>query len=737
MSANVGDFAIVGNAVVIHNGAAVSATDAGQARVGSNGTLSLGTNANVGDGSEGGNVQSIADLTMGNGSRIHGNSGNASTNGNLSVGTNARIDGDASAGGDATLGNGAKVIGTLAVGGTATYGTNASTASESSSPIAVPVIDIPSTCAAETTGTAGSPPNLTTATNATTTVSPGDYDTYEFRNGNKVTFESGEYYFNSLSFGTNSKITVVAPVTINIGDAGQLHFGNGSDMTVAGTGHATDVVYKLGSSVAVSVGTNGHIAGTLCGAEADVTLNNGAHIEGAIYADNIEIGTNGKVFSSPANLSMVMLTLVDETGSPLANYPADYPGETRNLKDKYRCGGSWGPTTSFQTDAGGHFFVSIGCDNWDHKVTVTLDQTTREQDVTVNPIFQAAKVNANLETCDGPITDVPGGAVDQGGGYWYHHGNTGLSGTVSFYTFPGNIKLRMGYNHNTETLFPTISAGVNEVDFQTTAVTLDYPGDIKSNKGGSWWMFSKPSMDLLPGDYNFWFKTGSSWSGPVSINVSGCDLSQAFALLKVLDENGHGVAGGKATPAYGGSWGATLPGETDANGNLFAEIPPGYTKIRMTVNQGSVEQTTAELATSNYTWTTQVLRIWLEDHTGTPITDGAATLDQGGGYWYGWGNLNSSGYRDIQLFPGSYKFKVTYNYTSDTQYPVVGTGAGYDDFHFRTGQVFGACITQYSASGWQTFTDGIELMPGTYTFRSPSQSGTITAGGITNLLCPS
>jgi len=36
-----------------------------------------------------------------------------------------------------------------------------------------------------------------------------------------------------------------------------------------------------------------------------------------------------------------MITLVDETGNPLANYPADYSSETRNLKHKYRCGGSW------------------------------------------------------------------------------------------------------------------------------------------------------------------------------------------------------------------------------------------------------------------------------------------------------------------------------------------------------------------------------------------------------------
>ncbi|MGB6894689.1 MAG: hypothetical protein WBF37_01935 [Dehalococcoidia bacterium] len=216
------------------------------------------------------------------------------------------------------------------------------------------------------------------------------------------------------------------------------------------------------------------------------------------------------------------LTLFDEVGNPLANYPADYPSETRNLKYKYRCGGSWVPTTSFQTDASGQVAYSIGCANWDNKITIILNQTSKEQDVTTNSDFQAAKVNAKLKSCTGLITDVPGASVDQGGGYWYDHGSTGSTGTVTFYTFPSNIKLRMNYNHNSQTVYPTIVAGINEVDFQTTKLTINYVGDVKSNKSSSWWTFSKPSMNLLPDDYPFYFKTGSTWDGPVTISVSGC-----------------------------------------------------------------------------------------------------------------------------------------------------------------------------------------------------------------------
>ena len=68
----------------------------------------------------------------------------------------------------------------------------------------------------------------------------------------------------------------------------------------------------------------------------------------------------------------------------------------RNLTYKYRCGGSWGPTTSFQTDGNGQTFVNIGCSNWDGKITMTLNQTTKEQDVTINPVLQAAKATGTI-----------------------------------------------------------------------------------------------------------------------------------------------------------------------------------------------------------------------------------------------------------------------------------------------------------------------------------------------------
>ncbi|MFN2317005.1 MAG: hypothetical protein ABR551_08445 [Gemmatimonadales bacterium] len=216
--------------------------------------------------------------------------------------------------------------------------------------------------------------------------------------------------------------------------------------------------------------------------------------------------------------SPIVLTLVDENNAALA---------TQSVVSKYRCGGSWTPDEAYTTDVNGEFTVTPSCPlgNWDDKVTVTLNQKSKEQTVTTDPIYQAARVDATLKSCTAPIVVSPGGLLEQGGGYWHTHGNTGPTGTVSFHTFPGTVKLKMSYNNNSATLenIPVI-AGTNQVDFLTTKVTLIHAEDIRSNKGGSWWAFVKPSMDLLPGDYGFQFKNGATWGSTVTLTVSGCEF---------------------------------------------------------------------------------------------------------------------------------------------------------------------------------------------------------------------
>ena len=363
-------------------------------------------------------------------------------------------------------------------------------------------------------------------------------------------------------------------------------------------------------------------------------------------------------------------------------------------------------------------------------------QVKGPQDVSVNSFFefQTAQCCLKLEKCDG--TPLKGGKARFGAKSkyytsWWPGGTTGSDGQTCAELFPGTYSFEMQYQGTSDRKMNKTIPDDCPLVWKTTEVTLHYDGKISygGGSGDSRW-FNEPMMDLLAGTYKFHFRGG----GRTDLTFSGCSFEKSFIVLTVLDEKNNGVPGGKATPAVGGSWKAQIPGQTDNNGKLFGEIVNGFTKIKMTVNQGAEEQTVAQLEASNYTWYTEILRIWLDNHAGNPITDKKATLSQGGGYWYSWGNLNASGYLDIQLFPrsSSYKFKMNYNFTSETKYPVVAVNSGVQDFVFQTGEVVGPTCTHFSAGAWRTFTDPMQLMPGTRDFKfndgTPTTSFTVVVG---------
>ncbi|MFZ2898717.1 MAG: immunoglobulin-like domain-containing protein [Saprospiraceae bacterium] len=429
---------------------------------------------------------------------------------------------------------------------------------------------------------------------------------------------------------------------------------------------------------------------------------------------------------------VIVITLVDELGNPLANYPADGPND--NLRYRYRCGGSWVAWTSVQTDASGQITIDINCpgNNWDNKIVLSLNQTSKEQDVIVNPVFQAARVDVNLNTCD-PAAPLQGGTVAQGGGYWYTHGQTDASGTKSFYAFPGgSVTVRMTYNFTSQTKSITpVTSPVTDVDFTTTTVDFFFNGTIQIASGG--WQTITPPVELLPGTYNFRFD-GTQVNGIV---ISGCAVTKAW--LTVLDENGNGVEGATFRAACGGAWQSPdPPGATNANGLLFTDIPPCMTKMEAKVGNSSQELTKAQLEASDYTWVTEILRVNLINHAGNPITDQTGLLEQGGGAWISQGNFNASGFVDVQTFPtNSGRYRTTYNCNSETKDGIVVPGGpGIQELDFQTGQVVSNCgHTQYQGCGWSAFTSGMEQMPGTRTFRYPVETATVVAGEILTLTC--
>jgi len=241
------------------------------------------------------------------------------------------------------------------------------------------------------------------------------------------------------------------------------------------------------------------------------------------------------------------------------------------------------------------------------------------------------------------------------------------------------------------------------VIFQATKVTLQFSGQIQYYAGG-WKPFNKPSMNLLPGTYTFKFDAYQ-----MNITVSGSEMTKSIVIAKLLNSSGGGISGG-AAQYYDGGW--KVMGTTGSNGVLLYAIDglKGTLSFIMTYGGASVEKS-QNIATDSYVvfQTTKVTMKLLGSNNNE--LNGGAEYYANGYKTFGNGTTTTT----MELLPLTYTFRVSYagasveksqNVASD---PVV---------IFQTGKVnsdSGRC-TQYYASGWKTFIQSMELLPGNYAF---------------------
>ncbi|WP_053992130.1 T9SS type A sorting domain-containing protein [Mangrovimonas sp. TPBH4] len=203
---------------------------------------------------------------------------------------------------------------------------------------------------------------------------------------------------------------------------------------------------------------------------------------------------------------------------------------------------------------------------------------------------------------------------------------------------------------------------------------------------------------------------------------------------------------------YGNHWIDLDPQYTDAFGNASIELFPGNYNFRAIKNYSVLEKS-LEIASSGNTGTvdfqTTTFTALVKHTNGDPFEGIATEYNDYGNHWIDLhpqsddanGNLtDANGEASIELFPGTYSFRATKNYSSQTKDLEVTTSGDDGTVEFQTatftahvtdsnGDDFEGIATEYNDYGnhWidldpqYTGTDGkatIELFPGEYTFRS-------------------
>ncbi len=383
------------------------------------------------------------------------------------------------------------------------------------------------------------------------------------------------------------------------------------------------------------------------------------------------------------------------------------------------------------TDSNGELKLEMFPGTYKFKMVYNYGSQIKWQDISSPVVFQTVAVKARLQDHLG--NGIKGGLACYAQGRWISMGTTGSDGnTAAVELLPGTYKFRMSYMGKSVTYsgYSISLGGTNEhtVVFQTTTVTLWFSGNIRY-ASGRWYTFTKPTMELLPGTYRFYFD-----GYRLDLPISGDSVTKSIIIARLLDHAGKGIAGGVAKYAPGGTW--YYLGTTDSNGIIIKALDGTFknVKVHMTYNQGSQEKIQYQPTNSIYTFQTVQATIKLIDHAGNGIE--GAEVWQGGGYWQFHGYTDSNGELKLEMFPGTYKFKMVYNHSSQTKWQDISTTVV-----FQTGMVHwtGERPKPVKASiggTWVTFTQDMELLPGTYKFvfeDGSSQEVTVTAGEVANI----
>ena len=375
-------------------------------------------------------------------------------------------------------------------------------------------------------------------------------------------------------------------------------------------------------------------------------------------------------------------------------------------------------------------------------MTYGFARQEKAQNIASNPtvVFQTTRVTVQLRDSTNSLMDT--GTVQYYSGGWRDIGSTS-GGQVSKEFLPANYTFSMTYafarkekSQNVAT-DPTVVFQTKMVMVQlkdSTGALLDtgtvqyYSGgwrDIGSTSGG------QVSKEFLPANYTF-SMTYAFARKEKSQNVA-TDPTVVFqtkmVMVQLKDSTGALLDTG-TVQYYSGGW--RNIGST-SGGQVSKELLPASYTFSMAYAFARQEKSQNIATDPIVVFQTKMVTVQLKDSTGAFMDTGTVQYYSGG--WRDIGST-SGGQVSKELLPANYTFSMTYAFARKEKSQNI---AADPTVVFQTGKVHsdsGSC-THYYSGGWRVFTQDMELLPFTYTFRfndgTPNSSYTIITGTVNHI----
>ena len=294
----------------------------------------------------------------------------------------------------------------------------------------------------------------------------------------------------------------------------------------------------------------------------------------------------------------------------------------------------------------------------------------------------------------------------------------------------------------------SVSFKVTVVD--TTPPKLSIPSDmtVQASSTGAVVTFSASASDLVDGSMPVTCTPASGSTFPLGTNTVTCSASDktgnkasasfkvtvtpststVTVTVKLLSSNVNGLSNG-VVQYYSGGWRSF--GTTGGDGTVSMALPPGTYTFRISWAGASQQKSQNVASNPNVVFQTTLVTMKLLSSTNKELSGGARYYASG---WrtFGGGTTTTT----MELLPITYTFHISYAGASQQKSQNVGTNP---NVVFQTVQVHsdsGKC-TSYYAGGWRTFTQDMELLPGSYKFRfsdgTKDTSYTLVVGAVKHI----